>query len=90
MEDLFSWAEEEVPPPHTDDDAPPPFDDPSVDVEPWELTDAERRIYEAGFIAGYSLKSAAHDREVAQLNHEADRLYQEAFNRDRGRGRRWP
>ena len=42
--DLDGWAEEEVPPP-TDADAPPQYDDPANEVEPWELTRAEKRIY---------------------------------------------
>jgi hypothetical protein len=74
--DYFSWAEEETPPPLTDDDAPPLVDDPSQDIDPWVLTDSERRIYEAGYINGHSDR----DPEIAQLNHEADRLYQAAFD----------
>jgi len=74
--DYDTWAEEEVPPPLTDDDAPAPLDEPEDEIYPWELTDVERRIYEAGFMAGY----ASRDAEVAQLNHEADRLYDRAFN----------
>lgn len=75
MDDLFSWAEEEVPPP-TDADAPPAYDDPTGDVEPWELTPHERRIWEAGFITAHQLR----DGEVGRLNHEADRLYRAAFD----------
>ncbi|RPE73736.1 MULTISPECIES: hypothetical protein [unclassified Frondihabitans] len=73
--DQFGWAEEEVPP-LTDADAPPEYDDPTADVEPWELTAHERRIYEAGFMVGYALREP----EVEQLNHEADRLYRAAFD----------
>ncbi|MBD8729036.1 hypothetical protein [Frigoribacterium sp. CFBP 13707] len=72
--DYDTWAEEEVPPPLTDDDAP--LDEPGEEIYPWELTDVERRVYEAGFMVGY----ASRDAEVAQLNHEADRLYDKAFN----------
>jgi len=80
--DLDGWAEEEVPPP-TDADAPPTELEAEDDVQPWELTPAEARIYEAGFMAGY----ASRDSEIAQLNHEADRLYEAAYNR---RGPRRP
>ncbi|ROS48755.1 hypothetical protein [Frigoribacterium sp. PhB118] len=78
--DFYGWAEEEVPPP-TDDDAPQVLDDPTEDVRPWELTAAEQRIYDAGFMTGYDLQRAEHERQVADLNHEADRLYQAAFSR---------
>jgi len=74
------WAEEEVPP-LTDEDAPPLYDDPTEDVLPWELTPGEKRIYDAGFMTGYDLQSVRHEHEVANLNHEADRLYLAAFNR---------
>jgi hypothetical protein len=77
--DWGGWAEEEMPPP-IDADAPPVFDDPTDDVHPWELTPAEQRIYDAGFITGYELQSTAHTNEVASLNHEADRLYRAAFD----------
>jgi hypothetical protein len=80
--DQYGWAEEEVPPP-TDADAPLDYDDPSSDVEPWELTTAEQRIYEAGFTTAYLMRLAEIEnltREVADLNHEADRLYRAAFD----------
>jgi hypothetical protein len=72
-------AEEKIPP-LTDEDTPPPYDDPTEDVMPWELTPAERRIYDAGFITAYELRTTAHANEVAGLNHEADRLYRAAFD----------
>jgi hypothetical protein len=50
--------------------------EPGADLNTWELSDDERRIYEAGFMAGYF----ARDPEVANLDHEADRLYQIAFD----------
>ncbi|NII52113.1 hypothetical protein [Frigoribacterium endophyticum] len=82
--DYDTWALEEVPPDLTDEDAPASMDEPEEEVYPWELTDVEHRIYEAGFMAGY----ASRDSEVAQLNHEADRLYGKAFNAPvRGAGR---
>jgi hypothetical protein len=77
--DWGGWAEEEVPPP-PDVDVPALWDDPTLDVLPWELTDAEKRIYEAGFIAGYELQTTVHANELADLNHEADRLYRAAFD----------
>lgn len=76
------WAEEEVPPP-TDLDAPPEFDDPASEIEPWELTPHEMRIYEAGFTTAHLMQQAhieALTDDLATLNHEADRLYREAFD----------
>jgi hypothetical protein len=84
--DLDGWAEEEVPPP-TDEDAPPPFVDPTEDFRPWELTPAEQRIYDAGFMTGYDLQRAESERQIAALNHEADRLYRAAFDRRSKPGR---
>lgn len=83
--DWGGWAEEEVPP-LTDEDAPTVYDNPTEDVHPWELTPAEQRIYDAGFMTGYDLQRAENERQIADLNHEADRLYQAAFQR---RGKRW-
>jgi hypothetical protein len=80
--DLDGWAEEKVPPP-TDADAPPEYDDPANDVEPWELTRVEKRIYEAGFTTAYLIRTTEIERltqEVARLNHEADRLYRAAYD----------
>ena len=82
--DLDGWAEEEVPPP-TDADAPPvDYLAAEPEVRTWELTEAEHRIWRAGFYVGF----AARDHEVAELhldvewlNHEADRLWHEAFVR---------
>lgn len=74
--DSFSWAEEETPPPPTDEDAPPAYEDPAEGIQPWELTEHERHIYEAGFMAGYFTRGP----EIAQLDHEADRLYRAAFD----------
>ena len=56
--------------------------EPPVPVDPregfrlWELTENERRIYEAGFMDGYSSRNL----EVDSLNYEADRLYRAAFD----------
>ncbi|MCJ0700257.1 hypothetical protein FRIG_03760 [Frigoribacterium faeni] len=80
------WAEEEVPPP-ADEDAPSLYDDPTDDVHPWELTPAEQRIYDAGFMTGYDLQRAENERQVADLNHEVDRLYRAAFDRQQKPGR---
>jgi len=80
--DLDGWAEEEVPPP-TDADAPPQYDDPANEVEPWELTPAEKRIYEAGFTTAYLMRTNEIERltqAVDRLNNEADRLYRIAFD----------
>jgi hypothetical protein len=80
--DLDGWAEEEVPPP-TDADAPPQYDDPANEVEPWELTRAEKRIYEAGFTTAYLMRTNEIKRltqAVDRLNNEADRLYRIAFD----------
>jgi hypothetical protein len=74
--DTTSWAEEETPPPPTDEDAPPEYEDPAEGINPWELTEHERHIYEAGFMSGYFTR----DPEIGQLNHEADRLYRAAFD----------
>lgn len=57
-------------------DEPASFDDPTQDVHEWELSPRERRIWEAGFITGHEVR----EREVEQLNHEADRLYRLAFD----------
>lgn len=81
--DSTSWAEEETPPPPTDEDAPAEYDDPTSDIEPWELTTAESRIYEAGFMSAYAMRTAEIERltrEVEFLNHENDRLYRAAFD----------
>ncbi|MCS6562297.1 MULTISPECIES: hypothetical protein [Curtobacterium] len=42
----------------------------------WELTDRERSIYEHGVIAGWVLRQ----NEVDDINHEADRLYEAAYD----------
>jgi len=55
---------------------PPEVVDPREGFRMWELTDQERRIYEAGFMDGYSSRNG----EVADLNYEADRLYRAAFD----------
>lgn len=83
------WAEEEVPPP-TDADAPADIDDPYNEIEPWELTRSEKRIYEAGFTTGHILAGNTIDELRARieelelkafnLNDEADRLYRAAFD----------
>ena len=36
--------------PLNDADAPSPYVDPTDDIEPWQLTPAGQRIYEAGFL----------------------------------------
>lgn len=74
--DSTPWAEEETPPPPIDEDAPSEYEDPAESINPWELTEHARHIYEAGFMAGYFTR----DPEVAQLDHEADRLYRAAFD----------
>lgn len=80
----FGWAEEEVPPPaDADADAPTDYDDPANDVEPWELTPAEKRIYEAGFTTAYLMRTSEIERltqAVERLNNEADRLYRAAYD----------
>ena len=70
----FSWAEEGTPP--MDEDAPSVFGDPAEGIGPWEVTAHDRHIYEAGFMAGYTLRNP----EGAQLDHEADRLDRAAFD----------
>ena len=80
--DEFGWAEEEVSPP-TDADAPVDYDDPANEVEPRELTPAEKRIYEAGFTTAYLMRTSEIERltqAVERLNNEADRLYRAAYD----------
>ena len=43
----------------------------------WELTAAQQRIWDAGYITGYN----ARQDEVDGLNDEADRYYRAAFDR---------
>lgn len=76
------WAEEEVPP-FTDLDEPPEYDDPASEIEPWELTTSEMRIYEAGFTTAHLAQQARIETlqaRIADLTHEANRLYREAFD----------
>lgn len=52
------------------------MDDPTQDVREWELSPRERRVWEAGFITGFSERQA----EIDDLGAEADRLYGAAFD----------
>ena len=82
--DWGGWAEQEVPP-LTDADAPPPdYLAEEPEVRTWELTEEESRIYGAGHLVGYASRDAevaALHARIDQLNHEADRLYHEAYVR---------
>lgn len=59
-----------------DKHTPAPIDDPSQNVHEWELTDRERRIWEAGYITGYNARQP----EIDKLDAEADRLYRAAYD----------
>jgi hypothetical protein len=54
----------------------PEVDDPTEDVHMWALSPSERRIWEAGYITGFSERQA----EVDYLGNEADRYYRAAYD----------
>ena len=52
--------------------------DPTLQVNQWELTDAEQLIFDAGYAIGYNARQP----ELDQANHDADRYYRIAYDRD--------
>lgn len=57
------------------------YDDPTKDVQIYELDERERRIFEAGFLYGYAEAAATRQAEIDALNHEADRYYAQMCRR---------
>lgn len=62
--------------------------DPTENVREWELTDEQRRVYEAGYMVGFQMATPALMAEVLELRarleqaeHDADRYYAEMSRR---------
>ena len=63
------------------DSGPATVNGPTENPRLWELSDRERRIFDAGFHHGYALGASSRQPEIDALNHEADRYYAEMCRR---------
>lgn len=64
------------------------LDDPTTRVQTWELEQAQRELYEAGFLTGYQMAAphlhaelAALRKQLARAEHDVDRYYTELCRR---------